>query len=134
MRAFSLSIISALIGYYFSPVGVSSNTIHYDIAVLSQEMINSGPGNGNPIDKGGVGGVLATLHSPIVRSPPTGSGLDHTVTLHQSFVLRRRTELDGGLDVSRSWPLIVVSHHMILRDEPLLPSVLTGFSFRDTLT
>jgi hypothetical protein len=87
-------------GYYFSPVdGVPSNAIHYDIAVLSQEVINAGVGNGNSVDKGAVGGVLATLHCQVVRSNPTSSSFE-AKTLHQSFVLRRRTELDdvGGLN------------------------------------
>jgi len=116
-------------------VGVPSNAIDYDIAVLSQEVINFGIKDGNSIDKGVVGGVLATLHSRINCSD---SGLNRTMTLHQSFVLRRRTELDdSGLDGydsfdswpplllkllprSTRWPLIVISHHMVLRDELLL--------------
>ena len=59
-------------------------------------MINFGIRDGNSIDKEAVGGVLATLHSRINRSD---SGLDRTMTLNQSFVLRRRTELDdSGMD------------------------------------
>ncbi|SRR5258705_8820046 len=136
--------LNSLVGYHFSPVGVPSNAIDYDIAVLSQKVINFGVKDGNPIDKGAVGGVLATLHSRINCSD---SGLDRTMTLHQSFVLRRRTELDDsildGYDSfgswlplllklfprSTRWPLIVISHHMVLRDELLLlpdqPSLLS---------
>lgn len=65
--------------------------MHYDIAVLSQEVINSGLRDGGSIDEEAVGGILATLHSQIVRCGP---GLEDTMTLHQSFILRRRTELD----------------------------------------
>lgn len=78
-------------------------------------MINSGPQNGNSIDKGAVGGVLATLHSPIVRFLPTGLGLDPIATLHQSFVLRRRTDLDdGGLDVYGSFSILLSITLLIL--------------------
>ena len=85
--------LNGLIGYHFSPVGVPNNTIDFDIAVLSQEVLNCNTGDGSAIDKEAVGGVLATLHSQILRS---GSGQDRTMKLHQSFVLRRRTELDDG--------------------------------------
>jgi hypothetical protein len=92
-----LDKLNDLIGYCFSPVGVPSSSVHYDIAVLSQEVINSGPRDGCSIDKDAVGGILATLHSQVVHSR---SGLDRTMTLHQSFVLQRRTDLDddSGLD------------------------------------
>jgi len=64
--------------------------------------------------------------------------LDGVMTLHQTFVLRRRVEQDGGGVVddsglnssasgisgqsSSSWPLVVVSHQMVVREEPLLAS------------
>jgi len=92
-------------------------------------VINGGLENGNCIDKDAVGGVLATLHCQIVLSDPTG--FDHIMRIHQSFVLRRRSKLDddSGLDGSTrggSWPLIVVSHHMILRDAVLRSDQPTG--------
>lgn len=59
--------------------------------------------------------------------------MDHIVTVDQNFVLRLRCDLDtpskredcaSGVDSGKEeedpWPLVVVSHQMVVRDGPML--------------
>jgi len=125
---------------------VPSKTVHYDFAALPRKVVSSRAAVEDDED---MSVILATLHSEIVDTCAEDVNLDHTWTLDQSFVLRRRIERDddvNGDDSDHSlgydssvkffdvhsqvvrplakdlWPLVAISHQMTLRDEPLLLS------------
>lgn len=98
----------------FCPRGVPRN-VNYNVVSLS-------PTTG--------GGILLAVHGEVVNPHLAGPQMDHVLSVDQSFVLRRRTVEDDdqneGMDgfgqtisstaASAQWPLVAVSHQMIVRD------------------
>ena len=78
--------------------------------------------------------LLASFHSEAVNTTRMGRSvvMDHIVTVDQNFVLRLRCDSDAslkredslsGMELGRDeepWPLVVVSHQMMVRDGPML--------------
>lgn len=75
------------------------------------------------------GGILLTVHGALSRADGKDelsgrSEHDHVVAVDQSFVLHRntldgvRTNTDGteGREMPAPWPLVAVSHQMVVRD------------------
>jgi len=93
--------LSSFENYYFSPRGVPSKTVHYDLAALPRKVVSSHE-DPTAVDEEDVGVILATLHSEFVKTCSEDENLDHTWTLDQSFVLRRRIERDDGINGDNS--------------------------------
>lgn len=82
------------------------------------------------------GGILLTVHGALARADPNvelakRSEYDHVMAVDQSFVLHRNMSVDGvdehgggdqdtsgmeGKETLAPWPLVAVSHQMIVRD------------------
>jgi hypothetical protein len=76
------------------------------------------------------GGILLTVYGALRRADANvelagRSEYDHVVAVDQSFVLHRNrlensvgitVEDTNGQDTLAHWPLVIVSHHMIVRD------------------
>jgi hypothetical protein len=79
--------------------------------------------------------LLASFHSEAVNTTRMSRSvvMDHIVTVDQNFVLRLRRDSDtpskredcaSGVELGKEeedpWPLVVVSHQMVVRDGPML--------------
>jgi len=105
------SSLSTVLPLYKSCLRDEAGEVHYDVVSLD----------------GRTGGeILLTVHGALGRSDASAelSGMgeyDHLVAVDQSFVLHRkklRQDTDGTerKNTLSPWPLVAVSHHMIVRD------------------
>lgn len=93
---------------------MSSKTVHYDLAALPRKVVSSHEDPTAVEDEEDVGVILATLHSEIVETCSEDVNLDHTWTLDQSFVLRRRLEEDNDVNGDDSDLSLRYDFHFVL--------------------
>lgn len=115
------SAVSSILPLYRFRLREEAGEVHYDVVSLGGQA---------------GGGILLTVHGALARADPNvelakRSEYDHVMAVDQSFVLHRNMSVDGvdehgggdqdtsgmeGKETLAPWPLVAVSHQMIVRD------------------